>query len=189
MEDKVMPTLKVTTKAARSVWKSPDGQREIFEVLLDYNGQQVKGKTYSRDISVAGFTGDVESYEKEGKQGPETFFKQPAKEFTPGGGGRGFSKPQSDPFTMYLSYAKDLAVASLVTTDKGIVFDAGVYGELLDAVGAGGAQLFASRPNATPEVAVTKPEELPIINVDEPITLSELDKVFGPSEVEDPWKA
>lgn len=75
-----MPLFQTTTKESRSVWKSPDGQREIFEVTLDYQGQTFKAKTYSRDISVVGFIGEVESYEKEGRNGSETFVKQAPKE-------------------------------------------------------------------------------------------------------------
>lgn len=81
-----MPTIEVTTKSARSVWKSPDGQREIIEVALDHDGQLIKAKTYSKDISIEGWHGTVESYEKDGRNGPETFVKQPQKDFTPGSG-------------------------------------------------------------------------------------------------------
>lgn len=75
-----MPRFNVTTKTGNSVWKSPDGQREIFEVTLDYNGQEVKAKTYSKDIPVVGWSGEIETYEKEGRNGSETFVKQPPKE-------------------------------------------------------------------------------------------------------------
>lgn len=144
-----MPQLNVTTKSARSVWKSPDGQREIFEVELDHDGQDLKAKTYSKDISSEGWEGTVETYEKEGRNGAETFVKQPPKE----GGFQGTSsgssmkssgKPSFDSFTMYLSYAKDLAVAC-VSEGK---FDSKLYTEVLEAVEAGGAQLFEGRPDA-----------------------------------------
>lgn len=75
-----MPSFKTTTKQSNSVWKSPDGQREIFEVVLDYEGQPVKAKTYSKDISTVGWEGTVDTYEKSGKNGSETFVKQPPKE-------------------------------------------------------------------------------------------------------------
>lgn len=77
-----MPQFQTTTREAKSVWKSPDGQREIFEVVLDYEGQPVKASTYSNDIATVGWKGTVETYEKEGKGGrpPQTFVKQPPKE-------------------------------------------------------------------------------------------------------------
>ena len=82
-----MPQFDVKTKQARSVWKSPDGQREIFEVALDYNGDTVTASTYSKDIATEGWSGTVETYEKEGRNGrpAQTFVKQPPKE----GGGYG----------------------------------------------------------------------------------------------------
>lgn len=78
-----MPVFNATTKSAESVWKSPDGQREIFSVKLDVGGKEFEAKTYSRDISQAGFTGEVESYEKPGQNGKpaQTFVKQAQKEF------------------------------------------------------------------------------------------------------------
>lgn len=146
-----MPQFQTTTTASRSVWKSPDGQREIFEVTLDHDGQPVTGKTYSKDISVIGWSGTVETYEKEGRNGAETFVKQPPKEF----GGQTYSqgsstssskasKPAFDNFTMYLSYAKDLAVACI----KDGKFDGALYGEVLDSVATGGTTLYESRPDA-----------------------------------------
>lgn len=88
-----MPQLQVKTSTAQSIWKSPDGQREIFEVHLEHNGQQFKAKTYSRDISNIGWEGTVETYEKPGRNGSETFVKQPPKEggFSGGGFRRGGS--------------------------------------------------------------------------------------------------
>ena len=76
-----MPILdNVKTIAGRSVWKSPDGQREIYEVVLEHEGKNLKAKTYSSDIPVVGWEGKVDTYEKEGRNGIETFVKQPPKE-------------------------------------------------------------------------------------------------------------
>lgn len=75
-----MPVLEVKTTSANSVWKSPDGQREIFELQLEYEGKPVKAKTYSKDISTVGWEGTVETYEKQSRNGMETFVKQPPKE-------------------------------------------------------------------------------------------------------------
>ena len=84
------------------------------------------------------------------------------KEF---GGGQGFggggsstpqanrgtgSRQNSDPFTMYLSYAKDVAVA-LIASKNG--YDASKFAEVLDDVITGGKTLYGSRPGAEPEAA------------------------------------
>lgn len=161
-----MPQFETKTTEAESVWKSPDGQREIFKVILDIDGKPLMAKTYSKDISSVGWTGTVETYEKQGRNGSETFVKQPPKEGFSGGGGfsKGGFKPQGDQFTMYLSYAKDIAVA-MVKDGK---LDEGAYAQVLDAVSTGGHALYDSRPGATP---VEKP-------VDKPVT-TKLDEIFG----------
>ena len=89
-----MPLFNVTTREAKEVWKSPDGQRTLFEVTLDYKGQLLKAKTYSGAIGTVGWAGEVETREETGKRGLETFVKQPAKEGSYGGGG---SKPSYQP--------------------------------------------------------------------------------------------
>lgn len=176
-----MPQLQVTTKSSEQVWKSPDGQRVIHKLMLDYNGSEVQAKTYSNDIAKTGWTGTVETYEKAGRNGSETFVKQPQKEggYQPQGGGGGAKsygggKPQ-DNFTMFLSYAKDLVVAHVTAQTKD-----GAKLSLDDSVAATlqyGIQLYEGRPDApkTPEVTPEK---------------SELDNVFGETEVieeEAPW--
>lgn len=163
-----MPTLDVTTKSANSVWKSPDGQREIFEVELDYQGTIMKAKTYSKDISGAGWTGSVETYEKQGKMGAETFVKQPQKEGNFGGGGFKGGKFGGDQFTMYLSYAKDIVVAQIAAGAK-IDFDEAVQLTL-----GGGHTLYEGRPGSKPETAT------------EPDLLKGIDKVMDSPE-DTPW--
>lgn len=152
-----MPEFAAVTKLSESIWKSPDGQREIFKVTLEVDGNPMVAKTYSKDISVIGWSGDVETYEKTGNRGSETFVKQPPKEggFSPGSGSqssttaeqfttRPTGKPSSDNFTMYLSYAKDIAVAMI----KDGKLDEAAYGEVLAAVAAGGEELYSHRPDA-----------------------------------------
>lgn len=181
----------LTTKSAKEVWNSPDGKITMFELILDYKGQEVKAKTYSGAIATVGWTGEVETYEKSNKAGqPETFVKQPPKENAGYGGGGGKSyggSPKSD-FTMYLSYAKDLRVARITAgLDK-----AKDYTDDLDAVIAGGYALFQGRPDAT-EVKEKAPEADAVVTaeeVDEPVDLSLVDKVFGSDpepEPDTPW--
>jgi hypothetical protein len=192
-----MPKFNTTTKEARSVWKSPDGQREIFQVVLDYEGQSVTGKTYSKDISNVGWTGEVETYEKEGRNGAETFVKQPQKEgFSGGSSGGGYAgggkpsggRPTSDPFTMYLSYAKDVAVAML---EQSGVVNPEALRDILISVLAGGHLLHDGRPGAEPkaEQAVLPVDTVHEVDETAPIDLKELDKLFPPKEEEKPWNS
>lgn len=107
------------------------------------------------------FEGDVlNGHIEETQYGPK--FK---KEQAFGGGGGGFtqtaatppSKPtasngsskgfDNDPFTMYLSYAKDIAVAH-ITSNKGVL-DVAAFGESLEHVILGGKTLYDNRPGGT----------------------------------------
>lgn len=75
-----MPLLQVKTTSAEQVWASPDGNRKIYKLTLDYQGKPVSAKTFSHDIAVVGWEGEVDLYEKEGKQGLEVFVRQAPKE-------------------------------------------------------------------------------------------------------------
>lgn len=67
------------------------------------------------------------------------------------------SKPgvSSDPFTMYLSYAKDIAVALIGTKDG---FQPDKFDSILESVIAGGKSLYDGRPGAETEGAKTPDE-------------------------------
>lgn len=145
-----MPNIQVKTKEANSIWKK--GDREIFEVVIETDGNLAKVKSYSKAIAQAGFEGEVEAYEKEGRNGSETFVRQIPKEdggFQSGGFQQrsGGSKPsyggksQGDNYTMYLSYSKDLAVALINQGD----FKLESLDKLLDEVAKGGDKLFNHR--------------------------------------------
>jgi hypothetical protein len=185
MEVKIMPTLTVTTKTARQVWASPDGQRVIYEVGLDYNGNLLKGKTYSNAIAAPGWSGVVESYEKQGRNGVETFVKQPPKEQGGYEGSRsaGASR-EKDPFTMYLSYAKDLLV-SLVET-KGYAEKA--YNDLLEAVIHGGNTLYQGRPGAeeaSEKTTTTVADVIAPVHEGESMSFDDVKGVFDQEDT--PW--
>lgn len=76
-----MPILKdVTTKSSDLIWTSPDGERELYKVDLEYEGKPFSAKTYSKAIIDDNFRGDVELEERPGKKGIETFVKQAPKE-------------------------------------------------------------------------------------------------------------
>lgn len=137
-----MPILNAVTKTSRQVWKK--GDRTIWEVILDVGGKDFKAKTYSGIVAGESFSGEVETYEKEGRNGSETFVRQAPKETgsaTPGNAG---VTVQGSKYEMYLSYAKDILVSMLET--KG--YDKDEYLVLLKAAMVGGNSLYNSRPDA-----------------------------------------
>lgn len=171
-----MPTLQVKTVSAEQVWSK--GDLVISKLVLDYNGQEVQAKTYSKSIAVPGWSGTVETYEKQGRNGSETFVKQPLKEGGYSGGSssqtgtqasRSYpqqAKPGFDSYTMYLSYVKDIAVALINTK----AYTEERLQELATQVAATGEMFYAMRPDGDAK----KPETAP--------DTSGLDKVFGATE-------
>ena len=171
-----MPSLHVKTTKSEKVWESPDKQRVIYKLELDYEGNPTEAKTYSKDIAEIGWEGDVESYEKEGKFGSETFVKQPQKESGYSGGkSYGASKPLADPYTMYLSYVKDIAVALINTK----AYTVERLNEVANDVATTGEMFYEMRPegDTTPKVEAGSDADL----------LANIDKVFTEDE-EEPWQ-
>lgn len=169
-----MPQLEVKTTKSEVMWKSPDGQRVIFKVSLSSDAGDVEAKTYSKDIAQEGWSGTVETYEKEGKFGSETFVKQPPKEggFVPQGSPRtnasSGSSAKFDTFTMYLSYAKDLVVAQV---EAGAKID---YESSIQLALAGGHQLYDGRPDAAPKTEAVDE----VHPVDKEVNMEDLNKLF-----------
>jgi hypothetical protein len=96
--------------------------------------------------------------------------------FAGGGSGGKFS---SDPYTMYLSYAKDIAVIPQMFAFDG-TFNTELYAEVLDAVETGGKTLYNNRlgheEKAEPKA---KAEELATSTTD-------IDKLFEEANPEKP---
>lgn len=180
-----MPILQLTTKAAKQVWASPDGQRKIFELEMDYQGKPVIAKTYSDAIATVGWSGTVETYEKQGRNGIETFVKQPPKEGGSFGGGRGNYKPKDEKAIQAMwaiDKAKDVVIArgfKATTPMDDILSEVEAYAQALyemvprvkaiDNVDQGEAP--ADEP-ANPDPVI---EDIP----DGPVDLSKIDKIFG----------
>lgn len=169
-----MPQLEVKTTKSEVMWKSPDGQRIIYKVSLSTDAGDVEAKTYSKDIAQEGWSGTVETYEKEGKFGSETFVKQPPKEgnFVPQGSAstRATSGKTAnfDTFTMYLSYAKDIVVAQIAAGEK---ID---YARAIELTLGGGHMLYEGRPDAAP-----KKEAVDEVHpVDKEVSMEDLNKLF-----------
>lgn len=88
--------MKVTTKTAgKQVWASPDGSKKIWQVtVFDENDKAFGLQTFSEAIAQAGFTGDVETYQK----GENRFVKQIQTEGSgyKGGGGNNAARLKAD---------------------------------------------------------------------------------------------
>lgn len=104
-----------------------------------------------KDSTPAPKTGDVLNGTIEDSE----FGKKFKKAYSPpaNGGGKSFGggKAPFDQFTMYLSYAKDLAVALI---DKTGALDKAAYAEVLADVAAGGYVLYEGRPEAKGDTEV-----------------------------------
>lgn len=181
-----MAKLSVTTKSVKEVWRS--GDRAIFELALDYQGNLFKAKTYSNAIAKEGWSGEVETYEKQGRYGVETFVKQPQRE----GGYQGYQsrgKAPADPFSMYMSYAKDLAVA-FVTLEGEV--DATKFKKALKATVEGAKTLYEARPEAAqtaePPKAVTANESVEDVAKELSEALGNDIEVVDVGE-DEPWQA
>ena len=76
-----MTTVNIKTQSAESVWKSPDGKIEMFDISLETNGKNATAKTYSKKVATVGFEGEVETYKKPDRHGAQqTFLKLPVNE-------------------------------------------------------------------------------------------------------------
>lgn len=154
-----MPQLEVTTKEANQIWASPDGQRVIFELTMDYQGKPVKAKTYSKEIATEGWSGTIETYEKEGKGGrpAETFVKQPQKEGGYSGGGYrggGAQRQPKDEAAIKAQMAIKAAVQALPEAKPANLTD---YLADVEAVAQGLYEMIDRVKATQPELA--KPEE------------------------------
>lgn len=147
-----MPKVYIKVIGSEQVWQSPDKQRTIYKLEAETeDGKSLDVQTFSEKIT-DGFEGEVETYER----GRNTFVRQLPKEDESGqyasrtqtgsaGGRPQYRPPQSDPFTMYLSYAKDIAVA-LLQTDS---FSKKKLLEVIENVNVAGKALYEERPEAT----------------------------------------
>lgn len=138
-----MPIVETATLHSEKIWEQ--GDKILYRALLTTrDGQKINVKTFSKAIAEKGFTGQVETYEKSGKYGSETFARQAKKDTG------GYSKSQSkseDNYTMYLSYAKDLVVAKIMTGGA----DKLTVQELANEVSFIGKQLYDQRPGGNSE--------------------------------------
>ncbi len=174
-------------------WQSPDGQRKIWQVTVDVNGKQAPCKTYSQVLSQVGYQGMIETYEKANNRGGiDTFIKQPAQDpqqaaqGRPYSGGGQQSASQQSPYTMYLSYAKDVAVALI---GKGVAFSETDLLMELKKIAAGGEFLYDMRPdNPNRKLLEIAQPTSPFVEPDK----NELNNLFGATETvddgNDPWQ-
>lgn len=187
-----MPQLKVTTKSANQVWASPDGQRKIYELNLEYEGKPVLAKTYSEAIATEGWEGTVDTYEKQGRTGIETFVKQPPKEDGQYGGKPGGRSYQpKDEKAIQAMWAISQAIAYCTALAEGLTGPKteALFNESLENVAT---KLFgmvdtvktsdAAEEGEAPADEPANPD--PVIEdiPDRPVDLSKIEEIFGPKE-------
>lgn len=200
-----MPTLQLITKESRQVWMSPDGQRKIYELTMDYQGKPVSAKTYSDAIATVGWSGLAESYEKTGRNGVETFVKQPAKEGFSGsssGGGKPAYQPKDEAAIKAMwaiDKAKDIVLGTMQEQmdEPHILATTEVYARelfaMVDRVKLGEVETnevvgtTADLPTSFNQVGQVDT----VYDDQQPLDLSEIDKVMGPTVPvkEDPWNS
>lgn len=137
-----MPIIKnVTTVSSSLGWQSDDGKLKRYDIQLNVEGDIFKCQTYSGQIAEVGWKGDVETYEKKGY----TYVRKPQIE----GSFKGSNSKDGVvpvPYPMYLSYAKDIAVA-LIESNPEKKFNLSSFGAIVDAVALAGRKLYESRPD------------------------------------------
>lgn len=188
-----MPELQMTTKTAKEVWRSPDGQRVLYQLGLEYQGKPVTAKTYSREVATPGWSGVLQTREEQGKYGVETFVRQPPKENVPsstgqtaqGGTARSGYTPK-DEKAIQAMWAIGQAVQVTIATYKGK--------DPSGTIEALAKELFVmvDRVKVGAEPLPEEPDEI-IPVTDDPVDLSmavdlsQVEAVFGPAEKEEPW--
>jgi hypothetical protein len=168
-------------------WSGGKGTFVDYQVRFEGNPNVVKitQKPETRPPQV----GDVVtgSVDMSAPYGPK--FK---KEFSQGGGGGGYranpatsDAPRStgkefDTFSMYLSYAKDIAITEQMFDAKG-GFNEELYASVLDSVITGGKTLYDGRPGAGGSDA-SQEDKTPDSDWDgDKVDMSEVDKLFPDS--------
>ena len=158
-----MPQLHVRIKKAQEVWKSPDGQRVIYSLIMSVPGvdKDVGAKTYSKAIATDGWEGDIESYEKPGKNGPETFVKQIPKE-------GGFQRQPKDEAAIKSMWSIGQAVNYIATT-----------GGNFDDIEAMATDFFAMVDRVKSGIPIPEKPDVVYEVDEEPLDLSGIKGVFG----------
>lgn len=85
--------MKVKTTKSEQVWKSPDGQKTIWNVVLVSDGKEYPLKTFSEKVAEVGFEGEVESFVN---QRGDRFVKQVNKNDGHHGGGNNAGRAKAD---------------------------------------------------------------------------------------------
>lgn len=161
-------------------WSSQYGPMLTYTVLFE--GREIPTEINKKQDSPAPKVGD-EVFGDINRTEYGDKFKSQQKPFSGGGGGaKSFGgKPQADPYTMFLSYVKDIAVALVntktYTTDK--------LNEIATDVASTGEMFYAMRPDAKTS---DEPKSDKLDTVVEPSEdlLKNIDDVFG-KEKETPW--
>jgi len=190
LEGKIM---KYTIKAVHpEVRRYPTKHGEMVSYKLRFNEVDTiveLGQKPSTDAPVVGQTleGTIDMSAAYGpkfkKDFQQTGFPNQSSSTTSGTSQATKGSFNSDPFTMYLSYAKDIALLDKLYDAKGN-FNEALYSEILEAVKTGANVLYGGRPGGEPSSEANKPQDVPPKDdwADNPIDISKLDELFPGSE-------
>jgi hypothetical protein len=180
-----MGLMRLKTTSSRQVWVSSDAKIKIFELGMEYEGKPVKAKTYSAAIAVPGWEGEAETYEKQSKNGLETFVRQPPKEDGQYGShsstGTGKTYTPKDEKAIQAMWAIDKA------KDIALAFKPEDIPKTLDSTEWLAQELFlmVDRVKAVTVDAINPAPQVPDVVhpvPDDPIDLSQIEARFGPTE-------
>lgn len=187
----------VTTKESNLVWKSPDGERELYEVVFESQGQELKAKTYSSYIGTEGWSGDLLVEERQGKKGLETFVKQAPKEDgsyqARSGGGASGGANSRQPYVP----KDDKAIQAMWAISQSIAAHSGTTDSDMNPADLASVEGYANelfsmvdRVKASQGTDTTSQPDVVVEDVDGgDLDLSLMDEVLGakPQTVETPW--
>lgn len=199
----------VVTKSVKQVWQSPDGQRTINEVTMDYNGKLFRANTFSDKIAAEGWSGDVESYEKPGRNGSQTFVRSAPQEGNGwSGGSQGGQASQSGTKSGYVP--KDEAAIKAMWAIREAVNWIGSTESNPEVIEALAQELFAMVDRVKTGETTTDSEKVwPVTDAElsddpqvrnaalssaidetlnsEPLDLSDINDVLNTPQQETPW--
>jgi hypothetical protein len=178
-----MPILNdVETVDSKIIWQK--GDRTIYEVELEYQGNPFKAKSYSDRVAAIGFTGDVEVYDKQGQRGSEQFVRQAPKEnAAPASSGTSTAaRPAYQP-------KDEKAIQAMWAISQAIALSTATVKEnaTLEHVYNNAAELFsmvdAVKNSDTKQAQLDIVQEVP----EGPVSLDEIDALFKSDMDDKPW--
>lgn len=170
-----MPVLKIKTVDSRVGWTNPSNPDMVsYDLTIDVEGKKAEARTYSQPISVVGFEGEVETYEKN----EHTYLRQVKKDF---GGGftprRSFGGPSKDNSDGQRQGMCINNAANYINTNNTKELSAVEWAKIVHS--------YASELYNLGDINKSQPNKVDVVadvNEDKPIDLSDIEDIFGPTQ-------